>query len=354
MKLATIKNDTRDGALAVVSRDLKHGLIVYDVAPTLQAALDDWSYISPQLQDRYEQLNRQPGSQAFTFDPEQCMAPLPRAYQWLDASAYLPHVELLRQSRGAEMPADAKKDPLMYQGNSDYFRGPCDAIEAASEDWGIDLEAEIGVVLGDVEAGIRHERAADAIRLFVLLNDVSLRNLIPAELAKGFGFVHGKAATAFAPVAVTPDELGPAWDNRRVLRPVRVEVNGTLLGEPDAGSDMQFDFPRLIAHAARTRPLGAGAVLGSGTISNQRHEKGYGCIAELRAVQALKGEELTSYLRFGDRVRIEMVDPAGQSIFGAIDQTVIQHPVPRKSADSARAEVSDSANTPNAITDTDE
>jgi fumarylacetoacetate (FAA) hydrolase len=333
MKLASIKNDTRNGALALVSRDLKHALIVYDLAPNLQAALDDWDYIAPQLDDRYQELNRQPGSRAFAFDPSQCLAPLPRAYQWLDASAYLPHMELLRKARGADMPTDARKDPLMYQGNSDYFVGAHHPIEAASEDWGIDLEAELGVILDDVDAGIKPEKAGESIRLLTLINDISLRSLIPAELAKTFGFVHSKAATAFSPVAVTPDELGPAWDGRRILRPVRVSINDELLGEPDAGSDMQFDFPRLIAHAAKTRPLGAGTVLGSGTISNSGHVAGYACIAELRAAQALKEEEPRAYLKFGDRVRIEMLDSAGLSIFGAIEQTVVQHPAPRRAVD---------------------
>ena len=335
MKLASIKNDTRDGALAVVSRDLKHAVIVHDIAPTLQSALDDWSYIAPQLENRYDELNRQPGSGAFAFDPAMCMAPLPRAYQWLDASAYLPHVELLRKAREAAMPADSKKDPLMYQGDSDYFIGACDPIEAASEDWGVDLEAEVAVILEDVPAGIKHDKAGETIRLLALANDVSLRNLIPAELAKGFGFINGKAATAFSPVAVTPDELGSAWDGKRVLRPIVVRVNDTLLGEPDCGSDMQFDFPRLIAHAAKTRRLGAGAVLGSGTISNAGHKTGHACIAELRAVETLENRDLTPYLRFGDRVRIEMLDASGQSIFGTIDQIVVQHPVPRKSVDAA-------------------
>lgn len=338
MKLATIKNDTRDGALAVVSRDLKNALIAYDIAPTLQAALDDWYYIAPQLQSRYEELNRQPGSKSFAFDPAQCMAPLPRAYQWLDASAYLPHVELLRKARGAAMPADGKRDPLMYQGNSDYFIGPCDAIEAASPDWGIDLEAEIAVILGDVPAGIKHEKAGEAIRLFALANDISLRNLITQELAKGFGFVQSKAATAFSPVAVTPDELGSAWDGKRLLRPVNVQVNGSRLGDPDCGLDMQFDFPHLIAHAAKTRRLGAGAVLGSGTISNTGHNAGHACIAELRALETLNERELTPYLQFGDRVRIEMLDAGGQSIFGAIDQVVVQHPAPRKATDVLQTE----------------
>ena len=221
----------------------------------------------------------------------------------------------------------------MYQGNSDYFVGARHAIEAASEDWGIDIEAELGVILGDVDAGVKPDKAGESVRLLVLLNDISLRQLMPAELAKGFGFVHGKAATAFSPVAVTPDELGAAWDGKRVLHTVRVSINGELLGEPDAGTDMQFDFPRLIAHAAKTRPLGAGVVLGSGTVSNSGGKAGYACIAELRAVQAVENQEQRAYLKFGDKVSIEMMDGAGQSIFGAIEQTVVQHPAPRRAVE---------------------
>ena len=352
MKLASIKNDTRDGALAVVSRDLKRATLAYDVAPTLQAALDDWDYISPQLQNLYDGLNRRDdsnqggggaggGSRVFAFDALQCAAPLPRAYQWLDADAYLSHAELLRRARGAEMPPGvnedrAKKDPMMVQGNSDYFIGPCDPIHATSEDWGIDLEAEVAVVLGDVPAGIAHDKAGEYVRLFMLANDVSLRNLVPSDpnpsnAARNFGFIHARAATAFSPVAVTPDELGSAWDGRRLQRPVRVFVNEKLLGEPDCGTDMRFDYPHLIAHAARTRPLGAGAVLAAGVISNSGHKAGFACIAEARAHQVIKKQdELTPWLQFGDRVRIDMTDAAGHSIFGAVDQLVVQHPVPRK------------------------
>jgi fumarylacetoacetate (FAA) hydrolase len=329
MKLATLKNDTRDGALIVVSRDLKHATVAYDVASTLQAALDDWDYLSPQLQNLYDELNRAPqvlGSRAFEPDPRQLAAPLPRAYQWLDASAYLAHVELVRKARGATMPPEFKKDPLMYQGDSDWFVGPCDAIEAASEDWGIDLEAEIAVFLGDVPMGVKPDRAGEHVRLLALVNDVSLRNLIPAELAKGFGFVQGKAATAFSPVAVTPDELGDAWDGRKLRLPITISVNDKPFGTPHCGTDMQFGFPQLIAHAAHTRPLGAGTVLGSGTISNYGYKTGHACIAELRALETVrKIEPLTPFLKFGDRVRIEMLDDAGRSVFGAIDQQVVQH-----------------------------
>ena len=345
MKLASIKNDTRDGALAVVSRDLTRATLAFDIAPTLQAALDDWDYISPQLQNLYDKLNRgASGSRYFSFEAAQCTAPLPRAYQWLDATGYLSHAELVRKARGAEMPPEAKKDPMMYQGNSSYFIGPCDPIHAASGDWGIDLEAEVAVVLDDVPPGVPHDRASEYIRLFMLANDVSLRNLIPAEIAKSFGFIHGKAATAFSPVAVTPDELGAAWDGRRVQRPITVHVNEALLGEPDCGTDMRFDYPHLIAHAAKTRPLGAGTVLGGGTVSNAGHKAGFACLAEARAAQAIKKqEELTPWLKFGDRVRIDMTDANGHSIFGSIDQVVVQHPVPRKRGDTVEGAAPDAA-----------
>ena len=326
MKLGTLKNDTRDGALVVVSKNLKHAVVAYEAAPTLQSALDDWGYVAAQLKQLYDDLNRAPGPRAFELDPRQLAAPLPRAYQWLDASAYLPHVELVRKARGAAMPAELGKNPLMYQGDSDYFIGPCDPIEAAGEDWGIDLEAEIAVFLGDVPMGVNPDRAGDHIRLLALVNDVSFRELIPAELAKGFGFLHGKGATAFSPVAVTPDEFGDAWDGKEVRLPVTVHVNDRRLGAPDCGTDMQFDFPHLIAHAARTRRLGAGTVLGSGTISNHGHGTGHACIAEIRALEALRnGNPATPYLKFGDRVRIEMLDPAGQTIFGAIEHQVVEH-----------------------------
>lgn len=329
MKLGTLKNDTRDGELVVVSKSLRHAVVAYDVAPTLQGALDDWDYIAPQLTQLYDELNRAPGSRAFELDPRKLAAPLPRAYQWVDASSYLAHVELVRKARGAEMPPEFKKDPLMYQGDSEYFIGPCDPVQAMSEDWGIDLEAEVAVFLGDVPMGIKHAHAGNHIRLLALVNDASLRNLIPAELAKGFGFLQGKGATAFSPVAVTPDELGEAWDGRKVHLPLAVQLNGKPLGAPDCGKDMQFDFPHLIAHAAKTRPLGAGTVLGSGTISNYGHKNGHACIAELRALETVQqGKPLTPYLKFGDRVRIEMVDAAGESIFGAIDQQVLEYAAP--------------------------
>jgi len=330
MKLATLKDGTRDGTLIVVSRDLKHAIKADDIAPTLQAALDDWDYISPQLTDRYDALNRSPGSRAFDFDPKQCAAPLPRAYQWADGSAYMNHVELLRKSRGAEMPKSSRSDPLMYQGGSDSFLGPCDDIAIESEEWGIDLEAEVAVVTGDVPMGVTTKKAGDCIRLLMLVNDVSLRELVAAEFAKGFGFFHSKPSSAFSPVAVTTDELGSAWDGGKVKLPLVVQVNGEIIGQPNAGVDMSFEFPKLIAHAAKTRALAAGAIVGSGTVSNAERSAGSACIAEKRAIEMIaEGKPATPFLKFGDRVHIEMFDAAGHSLFGAIDQQVAKYTPPR-------------------------
>jgi len=322
LKLASLR-DGRDGRLAVVSRDLKRVLAVPELALTLQLALEHWEEISPALCEVFDELEsgREKGE---PLDTARLAAPLPRAYQWLDGSAYVNHVELVRKARGAEMPASFWTDPLMYQGGSDVLLGPTDDIEAESEDWGIDFEAEIGVMTGRVPAGASAAQAGDAIRLFVLLNDVSLRNLIPDELAKGFGFLHGKPPTAFSPVAVTADELGDAWDGGRLHRPLGVEWNGEAFGAPDAGVDMTFDFPTLVAHAARTRPLSAGTIIGSGTVSNRDRSKGSCCIAERRMLETLdSGAPKTAFMRFGDRVRIEMSDSQGESIFGAIDQRVV-------------------------------
>jgi fumarylacetoacetate (FAA) hydrolase len=330
MKLATLKDGTRDGTLIVVSRDLKHAIKADDIAPTLQAALDDWDYASPQLVDRYDALNRAAGSRAFDFDPKQCASPLPRAYQWADGSAYTSHAERLRKARGAEMPKGFRSDPLMYQGGSDAFLGPCDDIVLESEDGGIDLEGEIAVITGDVPMGIPAKKAGEHIRLLLLVNDVSLRNLAPAELAKGFGFFHSKPSSAFSPVALTPDELGSAWDGGKLNLPLLVQVNGEVLGRPNAGVDMTFEFPRLIAHAARTRPLAAGTIVGSGTVSNADQSAGTACIAEKRALEAIAGgEPATPFLKFGDRVRIEMLDAGGHSLFGAIEQQVAQYTPPK-------------------------
>jgi fumarylacetoacetate (FAA) hydrolase len=322
MKLASLKQG-RDGSLLVVSRDLSRATSAPGIAPTLQAALDDWANSEPKLRKLAENLEQGAVNSAVDFDPAAVAAPLPRAFQWLDGSAYVNHVELVRKSRNAEMPPSFWTDPLMYQGGSDDFLGPCDPILAASEDWGIDLEGEIAVVTDDVPMGVSAEDAAQHIRLLMLVNDVSLRNLIPAELAKGFGFVQGKPATAFSPVAVTPDELGAAWDGRRVHLPLLAAINDEPFGRPDAGRDMVFDFPQLIAHAAKTRNLRAGTIIGSGTISNKDADVGSTCIAEVRALETIRtGKPRTCFLRFGDRLRLEMLDRAGRSVFGTIEQTV--------------------------------
>ena len=322
MKLATLRNGSRDGQLVVVSRDLTRALPVQRIAATLQEALDNWSRCSPLLQEAAQTLE-QGSVAATTFLAERTLAPLPRAYQWVDGSAYVNHVELVRKARGAEMPASFWTDPLVYQGGSDDFLGAAEDAAVLSEDFGIDLEGEVAVITDDVPMGTTPHQARDHIKLLMLVNDWSLRNLIPAELGKGFGFYQSKPSTAFSPVAVTPDELGEAWDGRRLHGTLRGWINGELLGEPDAGKDMQFDFPRLVAHAAKTRPLAAGTIIGTGTVSNRDRKKGAGCLLERRAEEILKsGKAETPFLKFGDRVRIEMRDAGGQSIFGAIDQVV--------------------------------
>ncbi|HEY4805500.1 MAG TPA: fumarylacetoacetate hydrolase family protein [Paraburkholderia sp.] len=323
MKLATLKDGTRDGQLIVVSRDLRSAAIADAIAPTLQRVLDDWRFYAPQLAELYDALNYGRARNAFSFDARNCMAPLPRAYQWADGSSYVNHVELVRRARGAEMPAEFWTDPLMYQGGSDDFIGPCDDIVCASEAFGIDFEAEVAVVTGDVAMGASPDEALRAVRLVTLVNDVSLRNLIPAELAKGFGFFQSKPASAFAPVAVTPDELGEHWREGRVHLPLVVHWNGRKVGQPDAGTDMVFHFGQLIAHAAKTRNLRAGAIVGSGTVSNKDAKRGYCCIAEKRCLEMIEhGQASTEFMKFGDSVKIEMLDEAGKSIFGAIDQAV--------------------------------
>ena len=333
MKLATYKDGSRDGQLVVVARDLGAAHYATGIASRLQQVLDDWNFMSPQLQDLYDTLNHGKARHAFPFDPALCMAPLPRAYQWADGSAYLNHVELVRAARGAELPESYFTDPLMYQGGSDDFLGAHDAIRVASEDFGIDFEAELAVITGDVPMAATPEQGLDAIRLLMLVNDVSLRHLIPDELAKGFGFFHGKPSTAFGPVAVTPDELGEAWIEGRVHLTMQIDWNGRKVGRCDAGPDMRFHFGQLIAHAARTRRLRAGSIIGSGTVSNPGVEKdgrrewpkGYGCIAEKRAMETIQdGAPKTDYMRFGDTVRIEMKGKDGESVFGAIEQNVSQ------------------------------
>ncbi|WP_018717406.1 fumarylacetoacetate hydrolase family protein [Arhodomonas aquaeolei] len=322
MKLASLKRG-RDGALVVVSRDLSRAVEAAGVAPTLQAALDDWTAAAPALQALYGRLNAGSVEGAFDLAPGALASPLPRAYQWADGSAYVNHVELVRKARGAEMPESFWADPLMYQGGSDSFVGPRDPIVAGSEDWGIDFEAEMAVVTDDVPMGTTPEAAASHIKLLMLVNDVSLRNLIPGELAKGFGFFQSKPASAFSPVAVTPDELGDAWDGTRAHLPMVVHLNGELFGRPNTGVDMTFDFARLVSHVTKTREMEAGSIVGSGTISNYDRSQGSCCLAERRMLEKLDaGEPSTPFMSFGDRVRIEMFDATGESIFGAIDQQV--------------------------------
>ncbi|PUA98579.1 fumarylacetoacetate (FAA) hydrolase [Acidovorax sp. 107] len=331
MKLATYKDGSRDGQLVVVSRDLGTAHYATGIASKMQQALDDWGFLSPQLQDLYDQLNSGRARHAFPFDPAQCMAPLPRAYQWADGSAYINHVELVRKARNSEVPESFYTAPLMYQGGSDDFIGPCDDVVVPSEAMGIDFEAEIAVITGDVKMGTNADQALDGIRLVMIANDVSLRNLIPAELAKGFGFFQSKPATAFGPVAVTLDELGDAWDHGRVNLTVQSTWNGRKVGMCDAGPEMTFHFGQLIAHIAKTRNVRAGSIVGSGTVSNKGVEqngrmewpKGYSCIAEKRCIETIQdGKPSTEFMKFGDTIRIEVKGKDGASIFGAIDQTI--------------------------------
>jgi fumarylacetoacetate (FAA) hydrolase len=323
MKLATLKDGSRDGQLIVVSRDLATAHHASGIATRLQQALDDWNFLSPQLQDVYDALNAGRARHAFPFDPAQCMAPLPRAYQWADGSAFINHVELVRKARNAEVPESFYTDPLMYQGGSDDFLGPCDDARFARAEWGIDFEAEVAVVTGDVEMGASPDQALEGVRLLMLANDWSLRNLIPAELAKGFGFFQSKPATAFSPVAVTPDELGEAWAGGRVHLTLQSTWNGKTVGLCEAGPEMTFSFGQLIAHIARTRNVRAGSIVGSGTVSNKDWARGYSCIAEKRAIETIEsGAPQTAFMQFGDTIRIEMKGRDGASLFGAIEQKV--------------------------------
>jgi fumarylacetoacetate (FAA) hydrolase len=323
MKLATLKDGSRDGQLVVVSRDLAQAHHATGIAGTMQHLLDDWNFVSPQLEDLAATLNDGKARHAFVFDPRQCMAPLPRAFQWVDGSAYLNHVELVRKARGGEVPASFYQDPLMYQGGSDDFLGPTDDAVFASTDWGIDFESEVAVVIGDVAMGTSPDSALESVRLLMLVNDWSLRNLIPAELAKGFGFLQAKPATAFGPVAVTPDELGDAWQGGRVHLTLESRWNGRSVGRTEAGPEMSFHFGQLIAHVAKTRRLRAGSIVGSGTVSNKDWGHGYSCIAEKRAIETIEsGAPRTEFMQFGDTIRIEMLGRDGQSVFGAIDQRV--------------------------------
>lgn len=323
MKLATLNNGKRDGALVVVSRDLSRAVRVPHLAATLQAALDEWAELAPKLTAVYQQLNDGACADAFPFDETACLSPLPRAYQWADGSAYVNHVELVRKARGAEMPESFWHDPLMYQGGSDSFLPPRGSIPMGSEEWGIDFESEIAVITDDVPMGTSPQAAAGHIKLLMLVNDVSLRNLIPGELAKGFGFFQSKPSSSFSPLAITPDELGDDWRDGKVHLPLETHLNGALFGAPDAGVDMTFNFYELIAHAAKTRPLGAGCIIGSGTVSNYDISRGSSCLAELRMLEIIEsGQATTPFLRFGDTVSIAMQDRNGMSLFGTILQRV--------------------------------
>jgi fumarylacetoacetate (FAA) hydrolase len=324
VKLATLADGTRDGQLVVVSRDLGRALPVPRLATTLQSALDRWAEVAPLLAGAADELEAKRATGIITFEPAMALAPLPRAHHWVDGSAYVNHVELVRKARGAVMPTSFWTDPLVYQGGSDDFIAPTADVPVPDEDYGIDFEAEVAVVTDDVPMRTTAAEARGHIRLVMLVNDWSLRNLIPAELAKGFGFYQSKPATSFSPVAVTPDELGASWDGGKVLLPLVSQVNDRLFGRPEAGVDMTFDFPRLIEHLARTRRLGAGAIVGSGTVSNYDRSRGSSCIAERRMLEQLEqGKPVTPFLHYGDRVRIEMFDGKGASIFGAIDQRVV-------------------------------
>ncbi len=350
MKLATYKDGSRDGQLVVVSRDLATAHYATGIASRLQQALDDWGFMSPQLQDLSDALNHGRARHAFPFDPKQCMAPLPRAYQWADGSAYINHVELVRKARNAEVPESFYTDPLMYQGGSDDFLGPCDDVRLPSEAMGIDFEAEVAVITGDVPMGATPEQALDGIRLVMLANDVSLRNLIPAELAKGFGFFQSKPATAFSPVAVTLDEFSfnsdsarkNAWDQGRLHLTLQSTWNGRKVGQCEAGPEMTFHFGQLIAHICKTRNVRAGSIVGSGTVSNKGVEvkgkmqwpNGYSCIAEKRCIETIQdGQPSTEFMKFGDTIRIEMKGLDGNSVFGAIEQEIVSSvAVPETSA----------------------
>lgn len=325
MKLATLNNGKRDGALVVVSRDLSRAVRVPSIAPTLQSALDEWAETEPKLASIYQTLNDGTCVDAFPFDESACLSPLPRAYQWADGSAYVNHVELVRKARGAEMPESFWHDPLIYQGGSDCFLAPRGPIVMGSEAWGIDFESEVAIITDDVPMGTSPEAAAAHVKLLMLVNDVSLRNLIPGELAKGFGFFQSKPSSAFSPVAITPDELGSDWQEGKVHLPLETHLNGALFGAPNAGVDMTFNFFELIAHAAKTRPLGAGCIIGSGTVSNYDRSAGSSCLAERRMLEIIEsGQATTPFLCFGDTVSIAMQDRNGMSLFGTILQKVTQ------------------------------
>jgi len=325
MKLATLKDGTRDGELVIVSNDLSKAVKASNISKTLQNLIDNWDDLAPAATTLYQKLNAGEVEGIFDFQQELCESPLPRAYQWADGSAYVRHVELVRKARNATMPETFWTDPLMYQGGSDAFLGPRDDILVASEKFGIDMEAEVAVITDDVPMGATPEVAENHIILLMLVNDVSLRGLIPPELAKGFGFLQSKPSSAFSPVAVTPDELGDNWDGKKVHLPLMTKLNDKFLGSPNCGEDMTFDFPQIVAHAAKTRPLSAGCIIGSGTISNAAEGTGSSCLAEVRMIETIQqGAPVTPFMRFGDKVTIEMNDEMGNSIFGVINQTVVE------------------------------
>ena len=332
MKLASLKTGGRDGTLIVVSKDLQRAVAVPSIAPTLQRALEDWQDAAPRLNRVYEALNHGnvqsiDAEDVFALDMAALAAPLPRAYEFVDGSAYLPHVARVRKARGAEVPESFYTDPLMYQAVSAGFYGPRDPVRVPSEEFGIDLEAEVVIVTDDVPMAVTPEQAAGHIQLIGLVNDVSLRNLIPAELAKGFGFLQSKPRSALSPVFVTPDELGDAWQGNKVHLPLLTHINGQWFGAPEAGVDMQFDFAQLVAHAAKTRPLSAGTLVGSGTVANEDTALGASCFAEQRTVETLRdGKPSTPFMKYGDVVRIEMLDKNGDSVFGAIEQRIAAYP----------------------------
>jgi len=327
MKLASL-NHARDGQLIVVDSSLQHYVLATHITPTMQSALDNWQIVEPQLNDLAKQLEAGT-AKSLPFEPGKCASPLPRSYHWADGSAYVNHVELVRKARNAEMPETYWTDPLMYQGGSDTFLGPMEDIAMVDEAWGIDFEAEVAVVVDDVPMGINQQDALQHIKLVMLVNDVSLRNLIPGELAKGFGFYQAKPSSAFSPVAVTPQALGDAWDGSKLHLPLRAILNDKLIGQPNAGIDMTFDFGQLIAHAAKTRALCAGTIIGSGTVSNLDRSQGSCCLAEVRMLEVIaKGQATTDFMHFGDRIQIEMLDSTQQTIFGQIDQQVVAYHEP--------------------------
>ena len=326
MKLASLKTGGRDGSLIIVSRDLAHFVSATDIASSLQLALDDWQQTAPRLNARYAELNDGSCSGIHALDVNALASPLPRAFEFVDGSAYLPHVDRVRKARGAEVPESFYVDPLMYQATSAGFLGPRDPVPVVSEDYGIDFESEIVVITDDVPMAVTVENAESHIQLIGLINDVSLRNLIPGELAKGFGFLQSKPRSALSPVLVTPDELGDAWRESKLSLPLHSTLNGAFFGEPEAGVDMQFNFAQLVAHAARTRPLTAGTIVGSGTIANEDTAKGASCLAEIRMLEIIAdGKPSTPFMKFGDTIRIEMFDPQGDSIFGAIEQKIVPY-----------------------------